>query len=48
MAATTILEHEQGFAHPKYACTVGYTNKNNNYSSHLHGLLVRARGIIVK
>ena len=27
MAATTIIkyyEHEQGFAHPKYACTAGY------------------------
>ena len=24
MAATTIYEHEQGFAHLKYACTAGY------------------------
>ena len=23
MAATTYYEHEQGFAHPKYACTAG-------------------------
>ena len=25
MAATTILRREQGFAHPKYACTAGYS-----------------------
>ena len=25
MAATRYHEHEQGFAHPKYACTAGYS-----------------------